>query len=463
MVQYWLENESGTVYLRLDESKAMSLVDGFAVEDHVGVTEMVWEAWDVWLYAGAEGGNAGRVAKLMGYAEQLNRAWRIAADAIERRESENMVWLHQRRHGLERRLLVGGGRAVYAKGEWPAAQGGWVVASIDVKRHPCVEDVPLTVVSGAGLSCMGGVLVVDRGGQLYSQTTAVSVAPARLARTLVNQPNGVGFSLETVWLGIHPGGDANLDPTLTLRTDAGASRMDGGSGSTVSFATNNEHQPRLKTSLGNNTGDISQLRGRWRVLLRAKTTGGAALVTIQMAVGNVYTNSYIELERDYINTGGDWKLLEMGEIELPPEGYTAFTTIGLSNSYAGNGLFLLAGCENTGMSLELDRFILIPARHMVKCTDAQIQRHLATFGNAADRGLHILTQADDTQQAVVFRVDLSNLFYLPSGLVTMEPVGWALPPEGGAVVVAACLADDVHDTSYTVNVQLEYHARHYTL
>jgi hypothetical protein len=468
MIQYWLQNDSGTVNVRLDDSKRIALTDGFALTDYVGETAMVKENWRLWLHVGHQE-NGGRVAQMMAHTETLNAAWRIASDAIVRREAENMVWLYQRRHGVERRVLLTGGRATYSSGDtWPASGNNWAVADVEVTRHPLVEDVPLVTVTGTAVSCTGGTLAITKPGQLYSQTTAVSIAPARLADVIFSQPSGAGPDIDTVWAGIHPGGTTTLVPSLTLITGDGAFRMDGGTGSTISFSPYTEHRPRMKTSVGVNTGDQSQLRGRWRVLLRAKTTGGTNLVSIQMGVGDVYTDQYAELATDFITTGGAWQLLEMGEIELPPEGYTPFATLGSSNNYAGIGLFLLAGCENSAVSLQLDRFILIPARHMLKATSAQIQKMLFSLGdprNWDDRGLHCVTQPDDTQQAVSWRNPSgapANQQY-PAGLVPLEPINWLLPPEGGVLVVAATRANNVHDTADTLNLRLEYHPRHYTL
>jgi hypothetical protein len=329
---------------------------------------------------------------------------------------------------------------------------------VEVTRHPLVEDVPLVTVTGTAVSCTGGTLAITKPGQLYSQTTAVSIAPARLADVVFSQPGGTGPDIDTVWAGIHPS-RGNLDPVLSFVTFG--VRLDGGSGSTISFSPTTNHVPRIKVSLSASSGDQSQLRGRWRVLLRAKTSGAANLVSVQLALGETYTNTYAELATDFVTTGGAWQLLEMGEVEIPPEGYTPFAILGSTNNYAGITFFLLAGCENSAVSLQVDRLILIPARHMIKATSAQIQKVIGGSTDWDDRGLHTITQPDDTQQAISWRGYLYAPF--PTALVPIEPVNWLLPPEGGVLVVAATRANNVHDTADTLNLRLEYHPRHYTL
>jgi hypothetical protein len=277
------------------------------------------------------------------------------------------VWLEANTpNESPRRSLLYGGKLQYRSdvGLSPLIDNEALRATVSMTRHPFWENVAVTTVQppAATLSCTGGQWLI--GGPS-------GIAPGRIAITSI--VGAVGGPVDTIWAGIRPKyrgmtgfislwelelGTAGTDTAVNVEATASA-----GSEMLTTFVTTTLVERCSITIAQLGAGTTEHFFGRYLVLLRYRMSAAGTQCGIQMKSGYGWSTTPAENEEIYVATGTAWRLAELGEIQIPPEGETGLMMGPLSSFQIRLFVEQLAAGN-----IELDALILIPSDHSLSVT-----------------------------------------------------------------------------------------------
>lgn len=409
--------------------------------------DQVVETLDLVGYDTSE--NLREAVNALEYMLELARLWH--ADPLQ----YYPVWFTVAAAGEDvRRCLVYGGAvqvlSTLATSPFLSDGTGGITVRLTLTRHPFwetpdIETVDTGVVALYPLSLTGG-------GVNYNLEYP-TLAPARLAMVRFYAPTA---ALDRIWLGIgeaYTGLEANfnalwecedgsLGTDAETADDAGAS---GGSYVSVPFTTP-ELALRLTITPAQAMDVPEACVGKYLILCRCKVAAGVT-AGLTLYQGQSATTGIPVAETVYVENT-DWRLIELGEFTLPPEGWKdAGPDLGYFLSQIRLQIWaeLLAGSG----SLALDSLILMPARHMVKLTRP-------TNYDSNTYPVAVLTRADDVQIGYGYVSDA-----LPGSPFETVFRDFYFPASSGMLVIAA-EQNAAHDLAATCQIELSIYARYPT-
>lgn len=343
-----------------------------------------------------------------------------------------------------RRSLLYGGVLNYVTGVGisPLLECEQMLARLSMYRHPLWETISFTSISDSGLSTIGGMWTINN---------VLGVPPARMG--VVEVEKGTAGSLYRVWMGIRDEyiSLTNFNPLWECEdgTNESGDCADVGGDATASnntkvvcdFSVTEAHVIRMSITVADidAVNDIDFV-GRYLILCRCKVTAGT--VALQLKSGYSDTAAFAPNEIIYI-TNTDWRLIELGEVLMPPEGYWASYAPRLDNFELQIFAERVVGAGN----LELDCLILIPSRHYVDVVGTDI-----VTGNHETR---IFTHENEEMAALNFSG--SN----PDTSPELSDRDWYLPVGTSALIIAA-ERETIQVLGDTVTVRMSYVPRWYS-
>jgi len=389
------------------------------------------------------------VAHLVGAANDIEEMLELARLFHTDPLRSESIWLEVNADGESaRRALLYKGSLQYPTDVGISAllENGTVQASLALSRHPLWEDTVYSSVDEDDISCLGGT---------FSFSSVAGVCPARLWRTIVRGRNGGGGPLMRFWCGIRPkylgltdftplweleDGTAHIDTSEVV--DVGAS---GGKKLQVTFATQTDLIKRAQICVAHLAGgslNSNDFYGRYLVLVRAKLSGSGTCA-VQMKAGySSYSGVLSPSEIVYIDNT-NWRLWELGEIQIPPGGVLAGVTSGARYAEIQVWAERVSGTP----LLDLDCLVLIPATHFLYGDGAEIE-----YVIGATRPATITVREDDLTAAQ------ANFGGTAEAYLDYLVRDWYLPV-GDSMFVLAAERNGGHYLTDAVDVDLSYFPR----
>jgi hypothetical protein len=364
---------------------------------------------------------------------------------------DDSVWLREVTDGeTAKRALIynyellpvtGSGKSPYLINPGAA----WQLA---ITRHVAWEDTTATTPTGAtGVSCNGGTwdLSATSGGSL----------DGRISDFTINETTA-SVELTEGWAGILPdnGYLSSFTPEGKLQyatpgTDTVQAAETGSSGTTVLKTTFVDASliNRGYVSLFSLFGSPGYLAytGRFVILLRCKVGGTSTSVAARLvmnfdaALFATPSGASFPGQIQYGLDHTSWKLINMGEFQIPPEPYrqaSKISTKGLSLGLEAEKL------DGTSSIFYADTLIFIPAKHYFSWSNSTIEQNF--------RG-HVYTYEDDA----VFGYTVGSGFLAKPRLDIHD---WRYPKEGGKLALAF-QRDAGHGLTDAVDLDVEIFKR----
>lgn len=286
---------------------------------------------------------------------------------------------------------------------------------LSMLRAPWWEQSSTTNYTAANFSCGGGG---------YDYGTVTGDVPARV-RQLTILGHSLTANLNELWLGFRTdryGTRGNFQPVW----DCAASGADMGtatsrdSGSTYTITTfsdgDNTMDTRVTVEVADVTSDYTDQRGRFAVLLVARTTGSST-ARVRLQDGYSGASSWRTQSRVKVDSSV-WYVYAIGTVRIPPV-----------RGQAGAGWFrryaLRIQAERTSGSgnLEMDQMYLVPLDEgAIHIDGADV--------DTTDLA-HIQTSPDEKTEGWQLSSALMN------DSLTVEPQNWGMPVGAGRVILVA--------------------------
>lgn len=238
---------------------------------------------------------------------------------------------------------------------------GRVIVRVNISRHPLWESTTSQSNAWFTKTSLGGY-VLDAG-------TPIGTAPGKVTLNIAEVSGG--NHLGNVWFGIRRkySASASFNPVIELESgsngtdtasaaDAGAS---GGNKKTVTFVTTTLSR-RVYWSIVLPAAE--SYRGRYLVLCRMKLSAGSTTAGVQLKYDFGGGANPVPCEEVYF-TDTNWRLVELGEIQLPPSRV-------LSWDLSGYYFELWAERLNGAGNLDLDCIILIPSDQFLSAKNGTV-------------------------------------------------------------------------------------------
>lgn len=310
------------------------------------------------------------------------------------------------------------------------------------------------------------------GGGWWPSTITVGDIPGRIVALRVS-PRGITNDLYKMWVGWRPlrHGLDGFDPALdfnttnslgvtgvTNNTSEAANTLNGqymrddfsgGEDMAFKFSSNFDHVQSYQ---------IKEFIGSYIVLLRCKIVSGSGVCQARVS-SSFASPDYakpIALGATQYITNTEWRLIEMGEIELP--GGRVHNMIDIQSLRVN----LETGRVSGTAVLGVDALILIPSKHFVTWNQA-------TFGNSAnpDTAAWIITHPDNSVGGYVAGspVGSADKEVRTYDFAEIGGRNWAFPityagtgAVGGQLIIAA-ERETVHDITDSVGIIVEVRPR----
>jgi hypothetical protein len=337
-----------------------------------------------------------------------------------------------------------------------------LAARLAIIRHPLWESVAADSYTTPTLDCLGG--------QLAIAPAAGSTAPGRMPAFYVNGVSGSG-PLATIWAGIRETYETVTGFVSKWECESGTPGTDaavaGETGASPSGSSNNKIQVTFVTTANAKrlTLTVNQIApaaataqiGRYVVLCRCKVSAGGT-VALQLRTGNVgmADADLTQNEVSYV-TETAWKLVELGEFQIPPVGWRGYRSATDHAKYTQAQIWAEV-VSGSGVTLDLDCLILIPAGAYVKLEGAAVQ-YAPGSPTPYTYPAAVYTDENDVNAAIAYLSATS-----PAASLKPTIRDWYCPAAGGVLVLAAerstggVLGDLVYPVLYVYKRWLSFRA-----
>ena len=337
----------------------------------------------------------------------------------------------------------------------PLLGANGIVGILTIRRSPFWENTNAGTLVSTGLSCWGG-----RKEYGLSDPNIIGTQPGRISSIKLTRNAG---NVREFWIGIREAYEGKtwnaiaemetsgqvLDADTALASDAGASPSGSSSNNTMktTFATVATMADRLRVPFSSfATGVVYEdVAGRYLVLLRCRVDSGTT-VNLRMNRGYGPVGSVGAYSQDVPVSNSSYKLVPIGEIQVPPLGYRS----GMGTATIVQHLWMQIGAERSGGSgaLYSDAIILIPSDHLLYMNGALL--------DAASEYVQFFTFEDGKQAGLQFNTAYGSMF-------EQAVADWVMPTGasadfGGSIVVAAQDASS-HDLTATLNMTVTVYTR----
>ena len=398
----------------------------------------------------AEGTNAQLITGLHDIDVNLEEARRFFVDPM----AYYSYWLEYEidsETARKRVLLYNGKVQLVSK---PGDQGGFLdgkaFARLALERHPAWEKTSRDTFTRSSLNCFGGAW------GLTGYAADTGSLPGRIHKLdLYGDASGSG-PIYRWWIGIR-GEDTGItdfeskwqcedgDASMDADTTAGATTM------VTTFSADASFKQRFEISLYDamGAGNYHHNVGRYLVLARVKhgTTGMTTGIEMRYGMGNDET--FVANERVYHseNSSSIWRLIPLGEIKVPPEGWK-YSTANLTSSIRQFEIQIWAERLEGSGSLSFDAFVMIPSEHMVT-----LDKCYTAAGTDNNRSFEIYTLEDDEHYC---RIEESNI---PACLPEVSYTDWYMPISPGVMVIAGEQDTGGSVTTDTIDLSMWHYSR----
>jgi hypothetical protein len=291
-------------------------------------------------------------------------------------ESVFLAWQSEGETVGKRALIYSIDYRVEARGTMTPLLGeGAVRVRLAVERHGLWERATTLQLTSSNVGGWGSNLT-------FAPTEGT--APARVDLFRIDDNASGGGPLDRFWVGGRPTRKGTTGLTTvwelesgTLGTDAAVESEVGASpfGSStnnkvvVDFGTVTTNVKRVERN-GGFLASHEGMVGRWLILLRAKLSAGSSEVTLEMRSG-LTGGSGRTIHRTQFFSDTSWRLIEMGEVSMPPYGVKAETLL------AGVGstvIEIFAARLSGSADLELDAIGWVPTEHFYYLEGAKVEQ-----------------------------------------------------------------------------------------
>ena len=362
---------------------------------------------------------------------------------------EQSVWLEWQagNETFRRALIYDGQLTIMADRVFsPFADKGAVRARLELLRHPLWEEnYTATVISQVGVSCLGGK---------WEITGVRGDTAARLWYAKFQGVSGGGGPISRLWCGIRKAYDGTTGFSPLWELESGTAETDasfvsdtgasGGSKLSVSFSTTATLARRWSGTLDDIATSYAHYTGRYLVLARSRVTNTTTTVAVQVRSGYSGMSTMVPGELVYVSGDTAWRMRELGEIQIPPEGAWYGASTSALQKYA---LELWAERLAGSGALEVDVFVLVPSSSIVTVSGAAIQ-----YVTGDTRPVYVVTLENGHLIAQGYQGGVPNL------ALDFSSRSWQLPA-GSSVLVLVGEQDAGHNLGDSLNIELQYFTR----
>lgn len=191
------------------------------------------------------------------------------------------------------------------------------------------------------------------------------------------------------------------------------------------FGTTTTMAIRALSQCSEHTAYPNDQRGKYIMLLRAKTSDASLSVNVRGCMGYQDTNNLAYLPRYPISSAnGGWKYHTIGTVKIPAT--DGFWQQDLTYSTLGIAAEKVSGSGN----LEIDSFILIPAEHSCHALYPS-SLGIGTLSGVETRGL-LTVRPDQKMYATIYATTPTNVNIVSA---PMDAPSWSLPTGSNNIIV----------------------------
>lgn len=281
------------------------------------------------------------------------------------------IWWYWQSEGesAKRAVVFDGETELLSRGPFNTAirPGNGSTLRLTLKRFHEWEAASVTNKTASSLSALGGISPIGIIG---------GSSPGRI--TNMRLTTGVPDTITRYWAGIQPyhNGSVAYVPLWelengTLLTDAsvvGDAGASGGNLVRVSFSTFSGMAPRVHIKPSDITGtNFDAFAGRFLVLLRCRVNAGTTEVAVQLrdGWGGQIESTETIVSTQYISGQTPWRLIELGEIQIPTTGDREGIATDVTGVIANSSVAIWAERISGSGTLDIDAIGLCPSEHMI--------------------------------------------------------------------------------------------------
>lgn len=319
--------------------------------------------------------------------------------------------------------------------------------SLGITRMPVWENVFVTKISSGSVTANGFKVSYSVDGDAHARVSTLEI---------YGKSVGAAADLyREVWLGAK--GDrygvtpANFAPvwnvaahTLVAGTDvtqvADATAL-ASFRLTCDFGTVTTMAIRALSQCSEHTANPNDQRGKYILLLRAKTSDASLVCNVRACMGYQDTNNLAYLPRYPISSAnGGWKYYTLGTVKIPAtDGFwqqdLTYSTLGIAaEKVSGSG------------SLYIDSFILIPAEHSSHALYPS-SLGIGTLSGVETRGV-LTVRPDQKMYATIYATTPTNVNIVSA---PMDAPSWSFPT-GSNNVIIGCVQSTYSISTDTTSV-----------
>jgi len=431
--------------------------DGWTTQSYTGEGDPVWDTFNL---VGRGTSETLLGSAIYGVQQFCTEARRNASNT----SWDNRSWLGWKPEGGEEiRTLVTDGNLVIQSDPGAGGLGpllnsdGFVYGALALQHMPWWEHT--SNVSGT-LNQMGVC------GSVWMPSITSGDLPGRISFFGIDTLNGV-TPLNDFWIGIRPtyGGTATFNPLWecelgTMGTAGYGSAVAEASSSNGTIMRTNfggtaagagaAMLQRLRISVYQALGTefTDDMVGKYLVLARMKCGASTeCLVDLYQGLGQIGSDPMgIELVGETKVTNTVYKLIELGQVQIPPFGIKMFDS-GVAGAMDTN-LYIYAQRLSGTSTLSIDCLILIPSEHMLTIKNAGI--------NHADDAIYFYSGPDG--RSIAFTYDTTSG---RDEIVEHTVTDFTWPNDGAGIVVHAAQSATVdHDITGTVRFIMSVYPRY---
>ncbi|MDD5367455.1 MAG: hypothetical protein PHQ40_00355 [Anaerolineaceae bacterium] len=398
-------------------------------------SDSVWETMELFSVA-SDANTRTSVVQLEGLFEASRR---YSANPIE----ASPVWLTWQSEGetAKRSLVLDGTLEILPSAfSGPLMGRGRLNLRVAIQRQALYEAATPTAYTPGPLSATGGkAALAALGGAVEGRIASLTISSASVAA-----------GLSRIWVGLRPLRNGTTGFISVWECEAGTVNIgnpmtdseviDDASASDGHCVRVNFTMPQLYWRNNLYLSDIATTNlddfvGRYLVLGRVKVDAYPTQVALQLQHGWMGFSRGSIVGTTYISGQTGWKLVELGQVQLPPTGYRG-TGPGIGNGMGDYALKIFAERISPAGALYLDCLILVPAEHLLIVDGVWVDTgggELAAYINPTEGDQYAIgSQAN----GILGNIDFSFS-------------NWQFPP-GGALLVMAAQNATFHDLTPTL-------------
>jgi hypothetical protein len=403
--------------------------DGWTAQACTGEGDPVWDTFSLV-------GRGTSDAALGTAVYNLQEFCRKARTRAENVSWSERLWLYWKPEGgSELRTLVTNGELVVQSDPGQGGLGpllnsdGFAYVTLALEHTPWWESATLGTASAAGISMNGG-------------TARLTVTPGDLSSRVrtFQVSNFTGTTaLDDLWAGIRPtyAGTTNfksrwecelgvnVSASYGTASDVGDTAAINGTAVQCTFADNTTMGQRFRVNAFNIMGTASDdMTGRYLALGRLKCgTSTEFIVDLYHGLGQLGdTPQGIEMVGETKVTNNLYKLVELGNVQIPPTGLKIFDDFGTDT--IDTWLYIYAQRISGTGNLWLDCIVLIPSEHMLT---------MKSTGMAAGLFDWLYYRCGSDGKSIAYRYSGAAAY---SEIVEHTVNDFTWPPDGGMVIFA---------------------------